>query len=102
LTENVAKNLHPERSSLGHDLGRREALTLHPMFSFVKRLRNADHIRRYSIVPTGSGWEVREEQDSRVVRQVHYTDWHRVERARRAFTLEVSNLREQGWEAIAD
>jgi hypothetical protein len=72
------------------------------MYSFVKQLTNAGHVRRYTIAPTGSGWEVSEERDSRVVRRVNYTDWHRVERARRAFTLEVMQLREQGWEAIAD
>lgn len=72
------------------------------MYAFSTRLRNRDHERRYSILPTDSGWEVLEEQDSRVVRQICYTDWHRVERARRFFTLEVSHLREQGWETIAD
>jgi hypothetical protein len=72
------------------------------MYAYRKRLKNANHVRRFTILPTGSGWEVREEQDSRVVRRVDYTDWHRVERARRAFALEVMHLREQGWEAIAD
>ena len=33
------------------------------------------------------GWEVREERDSEVVRQAHYQDWHRVERARRSFAI---------------
>jgi hypothetical protein len=33
-----------------------------------------------------------------VVRRVRYTDWHRVERARRAFTIEVRNLQREGWE----
>jgi hypothetical protein len=34
------------------------------------------------------GWDVREEDDSRVVRQTTYQDWHRVERAMHAFELE--------------
>ncbi|MFN2444657.1 MAG: hypothetical protein ABR606_03585 [Vicinamibacterales bacterium] len=72
------------------------------MYAFIKQLRNRDHVRRYSILPTGCGWEVLEEQDNRVVRQVCYTDWHRVERARRAFTMEVSNLKNEGWVALAD
>jgi hypothetical protein len=72
------------------------------MYAFIKQIKNRDHVRRYSILPTQSGWEVLQEQDSRVVKQICYTDWHRVERARRAFTLEVSNLRDQGWETIAD
>jgi hypothetical protein len=34
------------------------------------------------------GWEVREERDSEIVRQVRYTDWHRVERAVMRFSAE--------------
>ena len=34
-----------------------------------------------------AGWDVREERDSRVVRQSTYTDWHRVERAVQTFEL---------------
>ena len=39
---------------------------------------------------THGGWEVREEHDSKVVRQVSYTDWHRVERAVQAISLKKS------------
>ena len=67
------------------------------MFKFSTRLRNAQHVRGFSIREINGGWEVREEQDSRVVRQICYTDWHRVERAHRTFAIEVSNLREKGW-----
>jgi hypothetical protein len=67
------------------------------MHAFTKSLKYRGHERRFSIEPTGGGWEVREEEDSRVVRQIRYTDWHRVERARRAFTLEMIDLREKGW-----
>lgn len=45
----------------------------------------------------GSGWEIREEEDSRLVRQVHYTDWHRVERARMAFARQAADLTDDGW-----
>ena len=49
---------------------------------FAKELRQAGHTKRFTISQAGSeGWEVRVEQDSQVVRRVHYTDWHRVERA---------------------
>jgi hypothetical protein len=68
------------------------------MYAFIKELRHRNHTRRYTIQPTESGWQVLEEQDSRIVRQACYTDWHRVERARRAFALEVSQLKAQGWE----
>jgi len=40
------------------------------------------------IVKRGTkGWELKEELDNRVVRETTYTDWHRVERAVRAFEL---------------
>ena len=70
------------------------------MFSFDKRVRNDQQTRRYSIVVTDSGWEVREEHDSEVVRQVHYQDWHRVERARRSIANELDQLQRSGWSEI--
>ena len=63
----------------------------------TERLRNAEHTRRFSIVATRSGWEVRREEDSRLVRRIEYHDWHRVERARRSIALEVSELEAAGW-----
>jgi hypothetical protein len=64
---------------------------------FTELLRNADHTRRYSIEMTPSGWQMRQEQDSQVVRVVEYHDWHRVERARRSIALEVNELEAAGW-----
>lgn len=64
---------------------------------FVKHLRNQDHTRRYSIASIDGGWEVREERDSQVVKQVRYSDWHRVERARRTIRIELDALRDRGW-----
>ncbi len=65
---------------------------------FSQRLRNAAHIRQFVIYDTGSsGWEVREEVDSEVVRLARYVDWHRVERAQREFEREVFELRQHGW-----
>ncbi len=66
---------------------------------FNRSLRNADHTRRYSIAVTPAGWEVRQEQDNRIVRRVEYQDWHRVERARRAIALEMHDLEAAGWKA---
>ena len=68
------------------------------MYAFTKSIRKADHIRRYTIQPSAVGWEVRQEQDSQVVRQASYQDWHRVERARRAFVIEMTYLQENGWQ----
>jgi hypothetical protein len=65
---------------------------------FAKELTHAGHTRRFIVVEAGSaGWEIREEQDSKVVRRVHYTDWHRVERALNAITRRVSELEKDGW-----
>ncbi|HEY3160436.1 MAG TPA: hypothetical protein VGJ78_15835 [Vicinamibacterales bacterium] len=65
---------------------------------YTRRLQKATHIRKFSIISTSaSGWEVRDEQDSRIIRSVRYRDWHRVERARMTFALEAALLEESGW-----
>ncbi|MGE0864191.1 MAG: hypothetical protein AB7P34_09840 [Vicinamibacterales bacterium] len=70
------------------------------MDAFTKKLQYLDHTRRYSIVATDAGWEVREERDSQVVRQKHYQDWHRVERAKRSIANELADLRTKGWAEV--
>ena len=42
---------------------------------------------RCTVVRALQGWDVKEEKDSRVVRRIHCTDWHRVERAVAIFAL---------------
>jgi hypothetical protein len=65
---------------------------------YAQLFRKAAQTRRFSIVDTGSdGWEVREEQNTRVVRIVRYDDWHRVERALLQFAREAMELRASGW-----
>lgn len=65
---------------------------------FAKELIQAGHTRRFIVSEAGgAGWEVREEQDSHVVRRIHYTDWHRVERALSAIRRRVSELEDAGW-----
>jgi hypothetical protein len=65
---------------------------------YIRLLQKAAHTRRFTISSEGvSGWEVRDEQDSRVIRRVRYSDWHRVERARMAFALEAAVLEQSGW-----
>jgi hypothetical protein len=65
---------------------------------YARILRKADHITRFTIRQTGAaGWEVREEQDSRVVRSARYRDWHRVERAQMVFALQAALLEDAGW-----
>lgn len=64
---------------------------------FSKTLINDRHTRRFSIAYTESGWEIREERDSRVVRLVACHDWHRVERARRTMAHTLEDLQAAGW-----
>jgi hypothetical protein len=70
------------------------------MYAFSRKLQYLEHTRRYSIAATDAGWEVREERDSEVVRRERYQDWHRVERARRSITIELTDLREKGWSDV--
>ncbi|HSC29532.1 MAG TPA: hypothetical protein VLD67_19805 [Vicinamibacterales bacterium] len=68
------------------------------MQTFVKELTQAGHVRRFTVSEAcGSGWEIRVEEDSRVVRRVCYTDWHRVERALASMSEQVSALEQDGW-----
>lgn len=67
------------------------------MFAFDRCVRRHEATRRYSIVATDGGWEVREERDSQVVRKVQLTDWHRVERERRSIAIQLDTLKEHGW-----
>lgn len=64
---------------------------------FTRELRQAGHVRRFTIRDAGHGWEVQEEQDSRVVRHVRYNDWHRVERAQLVMEQQVRELEDRGW-----
>ena len=65
---------------------------------YSRHFRRAAQTKRFSITDTdSSGWEVREEQNSLVVRIVRYDDWHRVERALLHFAEEAAALRESGW-----
>jgi hypothetical protein len=70
---------------------------------FSRELTLAGHTRNFVITPLhADGWEVRVEEDSRVLRRSQYTDWHRVERAVAAFEREVAALIERGWRMTAD
>lgn len=65
---------------------------------FARELHNAGHVKRFFIdAKDDRGWEVREEQDSQVLRRVCYTDWHRVERALQVFRMEIGRLEDHGW-----
>ena len=69
---------------------------------FTKELTNAGHRRRFSISSRGdAGWEVRDVQDEQVLKQICYTDWHRVERAQQMFNLIIDELENDGWAAVS-
>jgi hypothetical protein len=64
-------------------------------------LRDADHVRRYSITRGNTGgWEVRREEDRVVRSSAVYHDWHRVERARALIEMEVHALTAAGWTVV--
>ena len=67
---------------------------------YEKRLHHDGHVRRFAVAESGGAWEVREEEDSRLLKRVRYDDWHRVERAMMAIRLEVSTLEDAGWIAV--
>jgi hypothetical protein len=70
---------------------------------FEVSLERHGHVRRYSIcTSTTGGWEVRLEADRQLARHANYHDWHRVERARAAFALEVSELTARGWQVVSE
>ena len=69
---------------------------------FTKVLSHAGHTRRFTISEGPRvGWEMRVEEDNRVVRQVCYHDWHRVERALSAIAQQVERLERVGWRESA-
>ena len=55
--------------------------------------------RRCTVTRVLRGWDVKEEENSHVVRRVHCTDWHRVERAQNMFNLQIDELESSGWSA---
>jgi hypothetical protein len=75
--------------------------TSHIIMMFNTELSNAGHSRRFVLgnVPLG-GWELLIEEDNAIVSRVHYTDWHRVERALAAVTRRISELEAGGWRTL--
>ena len=67
------------------------------MTTFEPVLRKDEHTRQFEIRVEPGGWRVLDRADATVLRDAHYSDWHRVERARRAFSVEMSTLRAEGW-----
>ena len=64
---------------------------------YAKHLRHGEHTRRFEIREAGGVWEVQTLHDERVGTRVRYDDWHRVERLRLVFSVEIAKLEEAGW-----
>ena len=65
---------------------------------FNHRLEHEGRTRGFLISSRAAGgWDVLEEMDRRVVREVHYDDWHRVERTLNVFAMRVEILKNEGW-----
>jgi len=65
---------------------------------YERVFRRASQTRRFTITHTlPAGWVVREEEDSQVIRNVRYQDWHRVERASMTFAWQARTLLDAGW-----
>jgi hypothetical protein len=65
---------------------------------YIRLLRKSVHTKKFTITRhQPGGWDVAEEEDSRIVVSVRYLDWHRVERAMRTFATKAESLREHGW-----
>ena len=65
---------------------------------YLRMFQRAGQTKRFTISDAdSSGWEVREEEDSQILRSIRYTDWHRVERARMSFAREAASLADAGW-----
>lgn len=68
---------------------------------FSKQLRSREHTRQFVVDEADDrGWEVREVQDHRVVKQTWVHDWHRVENVMMRFALEAVQLQRAGWEEV--
>ena len=70
---------------------------------FSKRLRSDEHVRSFVVDEADErGWQVREEEDHRVVRRTWLHDWHGVERAMMRFALEATQLQRAGWVEVSN
>jgi hypothetical protein len=67
---------------------------------FNRQLTHEGHIHRLVITSDINGWNIREEADTAVVRQIHREDWHRVERDCLLFDIAALDLKRDGWTEV--
>jgi len=65
--------------------------------SFDRHLTGHGHFYRFVVTKDPAGWEVREEEDTAVLRRAHREDWHRVERDIQLFEMRALALKREGW-----
>jgi hypothetical protein len=62
-----------------------------------RHFNDQGHVRRFVVTNEGEGWEIREEEDSAVLRRTVRQDWHRVEMDIHLFELRAQALKGEGW-----
>lgn len=65
--------------------------------SLTRHLIHHDHVHRLVVTRDLEGWEVREEEDSTVLRRTRRADWHRVETDIQLFDIKACTLMGEGW-----
>ena len=69
--------------------------------TFMKRLFNSGHTLEFKIEDANDlGWEVREEEDDRIVKRAWLHDWRRVEQTMTLFSVRAGRLEQAGWVEI--
>ena len=69
---------------------------------FSRRLRSEEHTREFVVDDADECWEVREEENHRVIKRTQMEDWHHVENAIMRFALEATQLQRAGWVEISN
>ena len=70
---------------------------------FSKRLQSHERIKTFVVDEADErGWEVREEENHRVIKRTQMHDWHHVENAIMRFALEATQLQRAGWVEISN
>jgi hypothetical protein len=65
--------------------------------SLIRHLTNDEHTHRFNVTMDVEGWDVREEEDSAVLRRGHHEDWHHAERDIQLFEIRARALKREGW-----
>lgn len=60
-------------------------------------LVNEGHVHHFVVCHGAAGWDVCEEEDSKIIHQAHHDDWHRVERVVHRFEHAALTLEQAGW-----